>query len=667
MLYLVRQVALGAVLSLALGVGVPLQAAPEQTWTVNFKDSDIQEVIKFVAEVTGRTLVVDPRVKGRVQVISARPMNQAQLYELFLSLLEIHGFTAVEVGGITQVIPVKNARTSATRVMESGAAEGEAQITRVIQLKNIEAVKVLAVIRPLAPQHAHIAAYDPSNALVITDTPQNIRRIEAILQHLDKSSLAHTELIPLEYAQVDEIVKILEKLDAASSKEAAGSKVKIVADTRSNGILVSGDDMQRRRIKDLVQRLDFPQPQGGNVRVVYLEYARAERIAEALSGVLQGMSKLANVEKGAAQKATVEADEDTNSLLITADVEVLQSLLSVIKRLDIRRAQVLVEAIVVEVNDTGSEELGIQWLFQDNNKGFGASTVSGRQGLLTGAADVLLNDGDRSKLFTALADVAGQTFGIADTGATDFMVLLRALQDASGVNILSTPSILTTDNNEATISVGDNVPFVTGSYTSTSDNSGLTNPFQTIQRENVGIILKVTPHVNEGDSIVLDIEQEVSSILNNSTVDAADIITSERKITTQIMAEDGEVVVLGGLIKDDVQINETRVPLLGSVPVLGRLFRSEDNTVVKQNLMVFIRARVIRNREALSGATAEKYRYIREQQAQSRNRGSIMINGKELPILPEWQDPRPDSKSGAPAAATEAAAEEVAVESEQGE
>ena len=628
--------ALSVWLGLCLSVSV---LAAEQTWTVNFKDSDIQEVIKFVADATGRTLVIDPQVKGRVKVISATPLNQAQLYNLFLSVLEIHGFTAISVGDIVRVIPIKEARTTPAPIGGDGGGS-DAQVTQVIQLHNITAAKVLPVIRPLVPSHSHLAAYAPSNAIIISGTQANIARVRSLLNRIDTAAVDTTEMVPLEHAQAEEAVRILTELATNEADKGSAAKFKLVADTRTNGILISGDDLQRQRLKQLIARLDLPQQQSGNVRVIYLEYARAEQVAKVLSNVVQNMAKLKPGDKGGSSggQATIEADEDTNALLITADPVMLKSLLAVVERLDIRRAQVLVEAIIVEMEDIEGRDLGVQWLFRNDDSGFGSSVNADNAGTLGGAAQSILNPDDddaQETLINALGSTVGQTFGLGKiSNATDFVLLINALQQDTGANILSTPNLLTLDNNPASISVGQNVPFITGSYSSTGNSSSPENPFQTVTRESVGVTLEVTPHINEGDSVVLEISQEVSSL---SGATATDVITNERKISTRILTDDGEIVVLGGLIKDDVQAFEQRVPLLGSIPILGRLFRSESNRVTKTNLMVFIRATVIRDKARLRGATGEKYRYIRDRQLKRQDLGDVLVEDGNRTLLPEWR------------------------------
>lgn len=611
--------------------------AQEQTWTVNFKDSDINEVIKFVAEVTGKTLVIDPRVKGRVKVISQKPLNERELIELFRSVLEVHDFTIVEVGNVVRVVPLKDARSSPLPVKDEADID-EGYITQVIQLKNIAAAKVLPVLRPLVPQHSHLAAYDPSNAIVVSDTAANIARIKEVIEKIDTAAMPITEVIELKYADADSLVATLSKLDGSKQQGApASNQLTMVADKRNNAILLSGEDLQRQRVKQLIRRLDRPQVQTGNVRVVYLEYASAKDVAVVLSKVVQNMAKMnpGGDKGGASQGATVEADEATNSLLITADGDQLDAVMAVVERLDIRRAQVLVEAIIVEMQLGERESLGIDWMFQNAAKGIlGASTGGGTP--VGGVAAALFGDvaDVTTNLATALGSSEGQTFGVGgNSGDEDFLFLVNMLQSNSNANILSTPTLLTMDNNEAMISVGQNVPFVTGSFTNTGGN-GTTSPFQTIQRQDVGVTLTVTPHVNEGDKVILDIQQEISSV-SEEAGSASDVITNQRKVETQIMAKDRSVVVLGGLIRDELQKGETRVPVLGSIPVMGRLFRSNTETLRKSNLMIFIRPTIIRDDETLEGATAEKYTYIRDLQLMQSGGRPQQISPEMLQILPE--------------------------------
>ncbi len=621
-----------------------------QEYTVNLKDTDIQEFIKFVADVTGTTMVVDPNVKGKVMVISSKPVSQAELYDLFLSILDVQGYTAVRSGQVIRIVPSKDARSSPVPIMEDQAAVGNDEyVTQVIRLDNISAAKLIPVLRPLVPQQAHMAAYAPSNAIIISDIRSNIGRIVDIIERMDRSAVQTTEIIRLKYGVAEDVVSMLNTLEKSRQGEGAEAdkEAVLVADKRTNSVVVTADEMSVDRIRKLVAYLDTPLEQSGNVRVIYLEYADATEIAEVLTRVMQNISRL---EEGGSNKragsgeSTIEADEGTNSLIITADTDEMAALEAVIARLDIRRAQVLIEAIIVEVTVLEGQELGLQWLFANDSGVYGSNitTNEARRNSLSQLGGALVPDDGSENIGTrevaaSLATIPGTTlgWGMVDESLT-MTVILNALESQGNTNILSTPSLLTLDNEEAFITVGQQVPFVTGSYTNTGVGNGASNPFQTIERQSVGVTLKVTPQINEGDAVVMDITQEVSSL--GPALIASDIITNERKIETMVLANDGNIVVLGGLVEDKVTDSSEGVPVLSSIPLLGRLFRSDAVEVTKQNLLVFIRPTIIRNDEDLAGATAEKYRFIRDQQMERRERGLMFLDDGNLPVLPTWEE-----------------------------
>lgn len=636
-----RIIRLGAAGALALTLTVNSWA--QQTWMINFKDSDIQELIKFVADVTGRTVVIDPRVKGRVKVISSKPLNEAELLQLFRTVLEMHDFSVVDVEGVLRIIPLKDARSSPVPVVGSETAE-KGYLTQVIQLQNIAAAKILPSIRPLVPQHSHLSAYDPSNAIIITDSAENIARIRELIERLDKSATPITEIVELKYANAADLVQVLQGLEKAdpNNNNLPNNSLNLTSDKRNNAILITGEDLQRQRMKSLITRLDKPRAQTGNVRVVYLEYAEAKSVAETLTKVMANLSKLG---PGGKQEnvvaATVEADEDTNALLITASGDDLDSLLDVVARLDIRRAQVLVEAVIAEVGENARKNLGIEWLFLDTSKGVFGSSVRGSSRLGGVGEGALGLEGSNNsaeaigKLAGALVGDPGQLFGVVgQNNDNSFMALINALEDEGHSNILSTPSLLTMDNHEASFVVGQNIPILTGSSATTN---GLSSPFQTIQRQDVGIKLTVTPQVNEGDTILLTVAQEVSNIDTSAPTEQG-FVTNQRKIETKVLASNGEIVVLGGLIQDELNNGEIRVPVLGRIPLLGRLFRSENKEKRRTNLMVFLKVSVIRDTEALAGATAEKYEYLRNQQLKQRDKGFMRRADKSTPVLPEMSE-----------------------------
>lgn len=622
-----------------------------QEYTVNLKDTDIQELIKFVADVTGATIVVDPNVKGKVKVVSSKPVTKAELYDLFLSILDVHGYTAVRTGTVIRVIQNKDARSAPVAVSkQEDTLSNDEYVTQVVRLDNISAAKLIPVLRPLVPQQAHMAAYAPSNAIIISDLRSNINRILEIIERMDRSAIQTTEVIKLRYGVAEDLVQMLNALEKSKGEEGTADKeVTLVADKRTNSVVVTADEMNVQRIRHLVDVLDTPLEQSGNVKVIYLEYSNATEVAEVLTRVMQNITRLdddGKRQRSTSSNSTIEADVGTNALIITADADEMAALESVISRLDIRRAQVLVEAIIVEMEVVEGQELGLQWLFAADSGFYGSniSTSSTQQQRNAAIAQAILPDDNSSNdigvrdLAGALSQVPGTTlgWGVVDDSLS-MTVILNALQSQGNANILSTPSLLTLDNEEAYITVGQQVPFVTGSFSNTGAANGAANPFQTIERQNVGITLRVTPQVNEGDSVVMDIVQEVSSI-SQQLLAASDVITNERKIETKVLAKDGSVVVLGGLVKDDVQDSEQRVPILGDIPFLGRLFRNDVVSVTKSNLLVFIRSTIIRDDADLSGATAQKYRYIRDQQLLRRERGLMFLDDGNLPVIPTWEE-----------------------------
>ena len=641
----------GFVITLVVSLLLFAKPALGQEFIVNLKDTDIQEFIEFVADVTGTTIVIDPAVKGKVKVVSSKPVSRAELYDLFLSILDVHGYTAVRSGEVVRVIPNKNARSSPVDVISGTSVINDEYVTQVIRLENVSAAKLIPVLRPLVPQQAHMAAYAPSNAIIISDIRANIDRIAKIIDRMDQSAVKETEIVKLRYGVATDVVEMLKTLEKSRAGEGADAndEASLVADKRTNSVIVTADEVSIERIKGLIDYLDIPLEQSGNVRVMYLEYADATEVAEVLTRVMQNLSRLDDESSGRtraanAAKSTIEADGGTNSLIITADTDEMAALEAVIARLDIRRAQVLVEAIIVEIDVTEGRELGLQWLFANDSGLYGSNISPARQGSNAAIAQAILpEDGASTEIAVrdlagALSQVPGTTFGwgVVDQNLT-MTTILNTLEKQGNTNILSTPSLLTLDNEEAFITVGQQVPFVTGSYTNTGAANGVANPFQTIQRENVGVTLQVTPQINEGDSVVMDIIQEVSSI-SQQALSASDVITNERKIETKVLAKDGDIVVLGGLVKDDIQDSQQGVPILSGIPVLGRLFRNDVVSVTKSNLLVFIRSTIIRDDDDLAGATAEKYRYIRDQQRQRRDQGLMFLDNNLIPVLPTWED-----------------------------
>lgn len=670
LLLLLVVLACGPVWGQAQNQGQGATANQDQTWTPNFNNTDIMEVIRAVQDATGKTIVIDPRVRGAITVMTDTPVNREAYYEIFLRALDVNGFTAVErTDGIVTIVPTNQVR--AESLPFAGARVGlNNYVTEVIQLNNVAAAQVLPAIRPLVSTgNAQMTAYPPSNVLILVDTLANVERIRQLVERIDQAATPETELVELDYAEAEEMVRMLREIareDPAAGQGGASTQLQLIADKRTNSVLVTGEQRQRERIKDLIARLDLPQPQTGNARVIYLEYANAANVAERLTNVVQNLARLGKDNNAAEQAmASIEADEDTNALIITADIDTVNSLMGIVERLDIQRAQVLVEAIIVEINDDIGKNLGIQWLFRHEDGGFASSFDAGNDPRALGQiAESALDTDDRDALTglaAALAGMAGQTIGVGRlTSSNDLLAIIDMLQATSGANILSTPNLLTTDNTPARITVGESVPFVTGSYTTPGDTGSIQNPFQTISRENVGTTLEVTPHVNRGNKVAMDIKQEISSI--SQRAGAVDLITNERQIETRVTVADGETVVLGGLIRDNVIQSETRVPLLGSIPVLGHLFRSQSSSVQKTNLLVFIRPTILRDDETLRGATALKYNFIRDRQLEQRNLTRLLTKRNDLPLLPEWETVLPPAKEPA---VEEVSEDEVGVRIEQ--
>jgi len=636
-----------------LAVVLPVHA---ETVTLNLKDADIGALISTVAEVSHKNFIVDPRVKGKVTVISSRPMNSDEVYQVFLSILKVHGFAAVPSGEVIKIIPDVNAKQE--DIPTATAAEpgsGDEMVTRVIQVNNVSAAQLVPILRPLVPQQGHLAAYPATNVLIISDRASNVERLASIIHRIDKSSDSEIEVIPLQHASAAEVVRVLTTLTRSTTvgkgPGVAGGQQVLVADERTNSILLGGDRSERLRLRAIISHLDAPQEAGGNTDVVYLRYAEAKEIVDVLMGVGKIEEKEAGQSKGTAAGAAkrggsfdIQADESTNSLVITAPPDIMRTLKRVISQLDIRKAQVLVEAAIAEVSGTVARDLGVQWLFGSSNgrTPIGIVNFTNAGTPITDIANAVAGVASSSSSSTSgtLPSIADSlVVGGADytKGHFSYAAVLNALASDADTNILSTPTLVTLDNEEAEIVIGQNVPFVTGSYTNTGATSGSTNPFQTIQRQDVGLTLKIKPQINEGDAMRLDISQEVSSIASSVT-GAADIVTNKRSIKTNVMVEDGQVVVLGGLLDKQVRTSVQKVPLLGDIPLLGNLFKARKSDVNKTNLMVFIHPVILRNGAVTSYYTNSKYQFMRKMQ-QSVNKGKVsLMPGQSQPALPDIKD-----------------------------
>ncbi len=624
-------------------------AQAKKTITLNLKNADISALIKTVSDITSKNFVVDPRVKGKVTVISSHAMGKDEVYQVFLSILEVHGFSAVPTGNLIKIIPeVKAKQLSIPVSPPQGAQPSDQMITRIIQVKNINAAQLVPILRPLVPQQGHLAAYPSTNVLILSDRAGNVRRMVKIIRRIDQASDSSIEVIPLHNASASDIVRVLNGLlKKPGAKGAAAAPVTLAADDRTNSILMSGDQNERLRVKAIIGHLDVPLADTGNTHVVYLRYAKAKDLVSVLTGVSTSIEKKAAPKKAPTthgKKVDIQADESSNALIITAPTAIYRSLKAVIAQLDIRRAQVLIEAIIAEISIDKFKELGIQWIVdgRDSNGPVGIIKF-GSPGIDTIAGAVT------SDAVPGFLNGATVGFGDFDEGSSvNFAAILSALQSDSSTNILSTPSLLTLDNEEAEIVVGQNVPFVTGSFTNTGATTGATNPFQTIQREDVGLTLRVTPQINEGNAVQLDIEHEMSSIAPSSLAGASDIITNKRSVKTSVIVEDNHVIVLGGLIEDDVQESVEKVPGLGDVPLLGKLFSYNKTTKTKKNLMIFIHPVIVRDAATETLVSTGKYNYMRARQLELRSKGMQFLSANEMPLLPKHfpEIPDPFTKDG---------------------
>ena len=639
---------LTVVLGLAAAGPATAQGVSGPRITPNFKDADITQVIEAVAAATGKSIIVDPRVRAQVTMLSATPMTPDAFYEAFLALLQVHGFVAVPSGKTVKVIPDANARTvPGNDLPDRLSATSDELVTQVVGVRNVSAVQLVAILRPLMPQNAHLAAYPSSNMLILADRANNVSRMLRIIRRIDQDSDADVEVVPMQNASANEVVRTMTALNPQQTQAEGGmAPLRAVADERSNSILLAGDKTQRLRARTLIAYLDTPLVGGGDTRVRYLRYADAEKIAAKLKeqigatgGTTPGAAG-ASAGTGAERGTTIWADPGTNALVVTAPAKQMNSLMSIVDRLDIRRAQVIVEAIIVEVSADKAAELGVNWVFDGSQSG---SVVGGFIEPVGGASiiDLARAANDPTTLTSA---PRGTTIGIGrlqDTGV-NFAAVVRALRGDSTTNIIATPSIVTMDNEEAEIKVAQEVPFLTGQYTNTGGGGTPLAPFQTIQRREVGTLLKVTPQINEGDSVMLKIEQESSSIAASSA-GAVDLITNKRTISTRVLIEDGGTVVLGGLIQDSQTGGEQRVPFLGRIPFIGEAFRTRSAKKNKTNLMVFIQPRILRDGLDAALETNQKYNYIRDEQRRLGPQREILplLRGEPRAELPPLLQPSP--------------------------
>jgi general secretion pathway protein D len=664
--FLRRVVAMTAVIAIAATTVVSAQ--PGQRITPNFKDAEIGQVIEAVSAATGKTIIPDPRVRAQVTMLSSTPMSPDAFYEAFLALLSVHQFIAVETGGIVRILPDANARQIPSNDLpERVSSTSDELVTQVVAVQNVSAAQLVPVLRPLMPQAAHLAAYPSSNILIISDRANNVNRVMRIIRRIDLVGDAQVDVVTLQNASSAEVVRIINSFfQQQAAAEGGGPGVRVIADDRSNSILIGGDKGQRLKVKALIAHLDTPLDNGGDTQVRYLRYADAEKLATRLQGqvgasiAIAGGPQAGGAAAGGAaanvdRSVVIWADPETNALVVTAPPKVMKSLMSVVDHIDIRRAQVLVEALIVEVNDSNGASLGVSWAVDGSRED---QAVGGF--LPAGAASPVINlaaiarDPTTANLANAPSGFSIGVGRLGDTGI-NFAAVLNAIRSNAKNNVIATPTAITMDNQEAELKVAREVPFLTGQFSNTGGNNGSVNPFQTIQRQEVGTILKVTPQISD-ENVMLKIEIESSELEGTAAGGVANLnqITSKRSIKTNVLIEDAGTVVLGGLLSDSLRVEETRVPFLGRIPIIGEAFRSRSGDKQKRNLMVFIKPRILRDGVDAQIETNSKYNYMRDQQ-RTQGRGEILplLPGKK-PMLPPATPP-PERQAPTPPATPNAA------------
>ena len=640
-------------------------AASAANYSPNFKNTEITEFVNIVGKNLKKTMIVDPNVRGKVNVRSYDLLTEDQYYQFFLNVLEVYGFSAVKMdNNIIKVIRNKDAKTAAIPVVgDKNPGVGDEMVTRVVEVKNVTVRELVPLLRQLSDQAGggNVVNYDPANVIMLTGTAAVVNRLVRIIEKVDRAGDQDVQIIKLEYASAGEMVRIIEAMNKSTSGKGASTPTflipKIVEDERTNSVIVSGEIKARERIARLISRLDGELETNGNTRVYSLKYSKAEDLVKVLKGVSESIESEANgtktPQRGSAKKnISIDAHESTNTLVITAQPDMLRSLEAVIRQLDKPRAQVHIEAIIVEVYETDGVSLGVQWyneqggftqftngpasitnvaagaIAAESIPGTKGSTVTAVDGSVTVNPDQPDTRGDYSLIAEALGSVSGMMFGVMKN---DWGAIIQAVSQDTNANILATPSITTLDNEEAYFLVGQEIPILTGSTAGSNNN----NPFQTVDRQEVGIKLLVTPQINEGSGVQLMIEQEVSSV---SGATGVDIGINKREIKTTVMAGSGETIILGGLIDEDVQESVQKVPLLGDIPIIGHLFKSTSNSTRKRNLMVFIKPTIITDNQMMRDMSKEKYNYIRADEIRKQEEGLSLMKDENLPILPKWND-----------------------------
>ncbi|MFM5353225.1 GspD family T2SS secretin variant ExeD [Aeromonas dhakensis] len=616
-------------------------------YSASFKNADIEEFINTVGKNLNKTIIIEPSVRGKINVRSYDLLNEDQYYQFFLSVLDVYGFAVVPMdNGVLKVVRSKDAKTSAIPVVdESNPGSGDEMVTRVVPVRNVSVRELAPLLRQLNDNAGggNVVHYDPSNVLLITGRAAVVNRLVEVVRRVDKAGDQEVDIVKLKYASAGEMVRLVTNLNKDGNNQGANTSLllapKVVADERTNSVVVSGEPKARARIIQMVHQLDRDLQSQGNTRVFYLKYGKAKDLVEVLKGVSSSIE--ADKKGGAATttggggasigggKLAISADETTNALVITAQPDVMAELEQVVAKLDIRRAQVLVEAIIVEIADGDGLNLGVQWA---NTNGGGTQFTN--TGLPIGSVAIAAKDYKDNGTTTGLASLAKEFNGMAaGFYHGNWAALVTALSTNSKSDILSTPSIVTMDNKEASFNVGQEVPVQSGSQSSTTSDQ----VFNTIERKTVGTKLVVTPQINEGDSVLLNIEQEVSSVANKPAEGTATLgpTFDTRTIKNAVLVKSGETVVLGGLMDEKTSETVSKVPLLGDIPVLGYLFRSTNNSTSKRNLMVFIRPTILRDANIYTGVSSNKYTEFRSEQQEAAAQEGYLTSPKRQ-VLPQY-------------------------------
>ena len=630
--------------------------------TLNFVNADIEGVVKAVSEITGKNFVLDPRVKGTINIVSAKPMSRALVYQVFLSALRLQGFAAVEERGMVMIVPEIDAKLHRSPTQgpqeQRSRAGGDTIQTQVFKLKHESAAQLVTVLRPLISPNNSITAYPGNNSLVVTDYASNLQRIEKIIESVDQPTDSDSIMIPLRYASAVDVAQTISRLIAEPVQAAdPTSRFTIAADARSNSLLArAGDPARLRRVRELAAMLDSPTSAGGNIHVIYLKNAQAVKLAEVLRAIYSGetvgttgqpptaagTSPLGQApaagQTGASRPGIIQADAATNSIIITAPDAIYNNLRAAVEKLDVRRAQVYVEALIAEVSANKAAEFGIQWqslggLAKTNVQGFGGTNFGNASQNIAGISQnpTAAGQGLNIGVVKGTIKIPGTTTEILNLG-----LLLRALENDANANILSTPTLLTLDNEEAKIVIGQNVPFVTGQY-AVSAAATTPTPFQTIERKDVGLTLKIKPQISEGGAVRLQISQEVSSVDSSG---ASGIITNKRSVDSTVLVDDGQIVVIGGLMQDTFNDGVSKIPGLGDLPIIGGLFKYNTRLRNKTNLMVFLRPTLLRSAERADSLTTDRYDYILGEQGKAKPMPGILPDFGS-PSLPPRQNPAP--------------------------